>query len=220
MVTLVTIRPGVTFASGAAASFKRAEKAWRKRITSNFTYRSPELQQKMYEAWTAYVNGTGPKPPHGRAIQPKYSWHCKGLAIDTDDWKLKGFIALMKDHGWIRVVSKEEPWHFQYYADQDKHLGEPAGEVTPAPKPPTPVTPVEEEEDDMKGAFYKNANGVTVYVLFNEVSGFYHEWVGINPASNNTIATTWKTGPWMELTASVAGALKSNLANVRSGKGL
>jgi hypothetical protein len=145
--TLTTIRPGVTFTPGAAASFRRLERALGRRVDVNSTYRDWGLQLRMYDDWRAYVEGRGPKPNHSRAVQPKYSVHCQGKALDSDDWRTPGFIALAAEHGWIRTAASDptERHHFEYQWWHDQHRDDPEPAtitITPDPEP-------EEEEDDM-----------------------------------------------------------------------
>lgn len=122
-----TIRAGVQLAADAADSFRRLEHAWGEPVDVNSTYRDWDRQLRMYNDWRAYVNGTGPKPNHSRAIHPKYSKHCLGLALDSDDWTSPGFIALATEHGWIRTAASDptERHHFEYQWARDKHRGEP-----------------------------------------------------------------------------------------------
>ena len=137
----VTIRPDVVFEVAAARSFRRADAAWRARsglmIDANSTYRDWALQLSMYHAWEAWVNGTGPKPNHSRAVHPDYSRHTTGLALDSDDWATPGFIPLMLEHGWIRTTASDptERHHFEYQWWRDTHRNDPA--------------PAGDEEDDM-----------------------------------------------------------------------
>jgi hypothetical protein len=134
-----TIRPGVQFTPDAAASFRRAEAAWGKPIRCNSTYRNYGLQLTMWQAWTAWTEGRGPKPDHSRALHPDSSVHCQGRALDTPDWTVQGFIAHMAEHGWIRTAASDptEQHHFEYQWWRDQHRNEPAlagGGATPIPK--------------------------------------------------------------------------------------
>lgn len=126
--TIVTVRPGVQFTPDAAASFRRLEAALGRHVDVNSTYREWGLQLRMYNDWRAYVNGTGPKPNHSRAIHPKYSVHCQGRALDSDDWRTPGFIALAAEHGWIRTAANDptEQHHFEYQSWRDRHYNAPA----------------------------------------------------------------------------------------------
>jgi hypothetical protein len=133
---IVTIRPGVSFVPGAAASWLRMEADAGRPIDCNSSYRDWSTQYQWWLAWEAYANGRGPRPPHGRAIHPDKSMHCRGVAADTDDWAL---LLGLADHGWRRTAA-DEAWHFEYQYWNDKHRNRPAGGVsTPLPTPePTP----------------------------------------------------------------------------------
>lgn len=111
-------------AAAAAASVRRVDAQMRRPLDVNSAWRDPVLQTKMYDAWIAYVQGRGPKPNHGRALPASQSIHCRGYALDTDDHAL---VRTLNEHGWYRTAS-DEPWHFEYFATQDKHLGQPAGQ--------------------------------------------------------------------------------------------
>lgn len=150
------VRAGVGFTPEAAASFRRAEADLGRWIDVNSTYRDYNRQLSMWRAWNAYVAGTGPYPGHSRALHPDASMHCKGLALDSDDWRTPGFISFMAERGWIRTAASDptEQHHFEYQAWRDMHRGRPSGGgaqplPTPTPKP-EPVTPEEDEEDDMR----------------------------------------------------------------------
>lgn len=148
---IVTIRPGVAFAPAAAASWRRMEKAVGRLIDVNSSYRNYAQQLAAYNAYQAYVNGTGPWAPY--ALHPDRSMHCKGLAVDTDD---QSIVKAMPSHGWRQTaLGIGEPWHFDYFATLDKHQGEPAdGGSVPLPTPePEPVPEPESEEDDMRIVF-------------------------------------------------------------------
>ncbi len=89
------------------------------------------------------------------------------------------------------------------------------GKSTPATE--TPDEGEEEDEDmAMKGAHYKNKAGTTVYMLFNEISGFYVEHSGVDGGKyNNPIAQNWDTGSWPEITEAHAIVIKRSLDAVR-----
>lgn len=141
------VRPGVGFTPAAAASFRRAEASWRAKtgrahIDCNSSYRDYGLQLSMYQAWTAWAEGRGPKPNHSRAIHPDHSKHSQGLGLDSDDWTVPGFIAHMADHGWIRTAANDptERHHFEYQEWRDNHRNRPAGAATgTTPQPPRTV---------------------------------------------------------------------------------
>jgi len=110
-------------APDAAASIARIDAQIGRPLDINSAWRDPELQDRMYEAWIAYIDGRGPKPDHGRALPSWSSVHCKGRAIDTDDQDLG---RVLNDHGWLRTAS-DEPWHYEYFAHRDNHRNAPAG---------------------------------------------------------------------------------------------
>ncbi|QMU97974.1 M15 family metallopeptidase [Microbacterium esteraromaticum] len=123
---IVWIRPGVGFVQSAADSFRRLEARLGREVDVNSTYRDWDKQMSMYLAWQAYVNGTGPKPPHSRAVHPAYSIHCQGRAVDSDDWRTPGFISLAAEYGFIRTAASDptEQHHFEYIASRDQYQGE------------------------------------------------------------------------------------------------
>lgn len=168
-MTLVTIRKGVTFEAGAAASFRRAETARGRQINTTFTYRSPAEQQRMLDQWNAWLAGKGPKPDFYRPISPKLSWHCKGTAFDSFDARTDRKLEdLLNEHGWYRVVADED-WHWQYYPAKDKHRGEPAGgDATPFA--------TSTEEDEMEIGYIREKPGATVYAV--------HPWLGTKKGLN------------------------------------
>lgn len=97
--------------------------------------------------------------------------------------------------------------------DFQRYVGEPD---VPPPPPPDP----EESEDDemMKGASYKRTDGVTVFLLFNESSGWWCEHSGTNGDYNNGIARNWETNSWPTITQAHRNVIVSALDNVRQGK--
>lgn len=214
------IRPGVGFTSAAAASFRRAEADWGRLIDSNSTHRDYAKQLSMWRAWQAYVAGTGPHPGHSRALHPDKSKHCLGEALDSDDWATPGFIAFMEERGWIRTAANDptERHHFEYQWWRDQHRNRPASGGSAELPITEPAVPEEEDEDmKLKGASYKRAeDGETVFILFNEVSGFYSEHSGVGGDYNNPLAQNWDTGSWPGITESHASALKRNLDKVRA----
>lgn len=117
MTELVTLRPGLTLEKLAAESWSRMEQAKGSQLDVNRSTVPRDVQMSMYKAWNAYANGAGPKPNHGRAIHPDYSWHCVPIAraVDTDDGV---WIRNHPQYGW-RFVVKDEKWHAQYYPELD-----------------------------------------------------------------------------------------------------
>lgn len=123
---VVVTANGATLAPDAAASWARITKRRGRAIQCSSSYRDWNTQMKMYLAWQAYVNGTGPKPPHGRAIPPWESMHCQGLAVDSND---QAYLKTCSDYGWSQEVglAANEPWHFEYSRARDKFYGTPTG---------------------------------------------------------------------------------------------
>lgn len=101
-----------------AASVRRLDVVLGRPLDINRAYADYNEQMRYYLAYQRYLNG-GPWAP--LALHPDKSWHCKGMAIDTDDR-----LAVFREHGWLFEV-RDEPWHGQYYTSLDKHYGEPAG---------------------------------------------------------------------------------------------
>ena len=95
---------------------------------------------------------------------------------------------------------------------------------TTTPEKSTVALAAEEEEEAMKGLTYTKDSGKTrVYMLFNDVSGFYSEFgagTGNGPMPGtyvNPLAQNWKTGSWPTVTESHANALKHDLDKIRKG---
>jgi len=133
-------------APDAARSVHRIDAELGRPLDVNSAWRDPVLQDRMYRAWVAYLNG-GPRPDHGRALPSRSSVHCRGFAIDTDD---TGLGRVLNDHGWYRTAS-DESWHYEYFPDRDNHRNQPAG---------TPDIPEEVfDMADMVIVTEKNNNG-------------------------------------------------------------
>lgn len=116
-MAFTTLRPGVTFESAAAASWARMEKERGRPLDVNRSLASWDVQLRLWEDYQRYLAG-GPWAP--LALHPKYSWHCLGLAGDTDDDE---WVRAHPDHGW-RFVVLSEKWHAQYYPALDLHRSE------------------------------------------------------------------------------------------------
>jgi hypothetical protein len=110
----------------------------------NSAWRDPQEQEKLYQAYRNYQNGTGPWAPI--ALRPEQSVHCDGEAIDTDD-NNAGMTRILNNNGWFHTVyhwvngvyTLVEPWHYEYDYRKDKFFG-----GIPAGSGSTPI-----EEDDM-----------------------------------------------------------------------
>lgn len=142
-----TVRAGVQFAPAAAASFRRVEADWGSRIDINRTYADYDTQMGMFLAWNRYVASGYDRalyPGHSRALHPDKSMHCRGLALDSDDWQKRGFNEVMAEHGWIRTAADDptERHHYEYQVWRDEHRFDqaPAGDGSQAFDP---------EEEDM-----------------------------------------------------------------------
>lgn len=140
MVEVITIADGVTFTPPAAQAFIRATTNVKRRrgtdIDVNSTFRDPVKQLRMHKASVAWLNGTGPYPGHSYAAHPDFSDHCKGIALDSDDWVYGWIVDELADNGFIRdqLHVPGENHHFRYFQERDNHYGEPIG--TPAAVPP------------------------------------------------------------------------------------
>ena len=153
MTTLVTLRPGVTFAPAAAASWARMEADRGRPLDVNRSYASWDEQMEKYEAYQAYRAGRGPWAP--LALHPSQSWHCIGRAADTDDDE---WIRAHPQYGW-RFVVLSEKWHAQHYPELDLTRNRPAsGDNT------TPLVTPRKDEEDMLFITYKDAAGDRLYV--------------------------------------------------------
>lgn len=157
MVEIVHVTEGVDFAPSAAWAFIRATTNVKRQrgydIDVNSTFRDPVVQLRMYDAWNAWVAGTGPYPGHSKAIHPDYSDHCKGIALDSDDWVNDWVVRELADNGFIRdqLHVPGEQHHFRYFQERDNHFGEPIGQPDVAPAKPA------KKETKVKTYHYQDA---------------------------------------------------------------
>lgn len=155
---VTTLRPGLTLENEAAASWARMEHKKGSRLDVNRSTVPRAIQLSMFNAWNDWVAGRGPKPPHGRAIHPDYSWHCepRARAVDTDD---DAWIRNHPEYGW-RFVVNDEKWHAQYYPELDKFRGTgfPAGNET-------------EDEDEMPITILERKNSALTKSLYDVKKG-------------------------------------------------
>lgn len=157
--------------AGPAASVRRLDVLLGRPLDINSAYRNYDEQMRAYLAYIAYINGRGPWAP--LALHPDKSWHCKGLALDSDD--APGYNRGLsrdtwKEYGWLFEV-KEELWHGQYYTSMDKHYGEPAGgNAKPLPTP-DPSVPLPKDVESMNIIQY----GAAIYLA---APGFWHRFTG------------------------------------------
>lgn len=206
-----------------AASIWRIDVALGRPVDINRAYASWDQQMVYYRAWNAYASNPiawrrthpGQAPPP-LALHPDQSWHCKGMAVDTDESPrtVPALASLWSDNGW-RFEVASEPWHGQYYTSLDRNYGKPAGGSS-VPFP-TPDPPDEMEDDEMKNSavFYtRSRDNQTVYLAFNTGSGWWMEWLSspaIIPAGNNAIAATLGTGSFAQVGEAYATELKRTL---------
>ena len=146
------------------------------------------------------------------------------MALDIGDWwqlKQATFYAECRavglEPGLITkaVAGRTEEWHVIDLAPYDVV---PASTDSHPLETPTSPAPREEEDEDMAmhGAVYKRkADGANVFLLFNEVSGFYVEHIGVDASYNNPLAQNWGTGSWPTITEAHAVVIKRSLDAVR-----
>lgn len=158
--------------------------------------------------------------PYPQAAYPSTSSHGgehdgdDAMALDIGNWAAIGrekFTHYCNKHGFEPNYFSWEPWHI---IDWEPWRTVPAPTPNPTPTP----TPEEEEDEEMalKGAHYTNKAGTSVYILFNEVSGFYVEHSGVDGGTyNNPIARDWGTGSWPVITEGHAVVIKRSLDAVR-----
>lgn len=154
-------------AGGPAASIARIDAQLGRLADVNDAWRSPEQADRNVAAWNAYQNGTGPKAPY--ALNRWQSIHCRGYAVDSDDWYNAHAAAIWRRNGWRQTAryndSRDEPWHGEYDEGLDEYLGQPAGgNAVPFPVP----TPEEVKENPMQYALilHKSTNKLIIADLF------------------------------------------------------
>lgn len=100
---------------GPAASIKRIDAALGHRMQITEAGRTWAQQNAHYQRYLKYGSPI--------ALRPGTSLHEKGSAIDTNEGQ--NHIALLQSHGWRRTVYRNgklvEPWHFEYFAGEDKY---------------------------------------------------------------------------------------------------
>lgn len=203
--TIEWIRDGVGFTPAAAASFRRAEIALGRRIGVNSSYRDYQKQLGMWKAWNRYRDsGFKPSlyPGHSRAIHPDLSIHCRGCAVDSNDWTRPGFNSFIADHGWIRTAAGDptEQHHFEYQSWRDRRAGEgpPAGAAAQS-------LIVEPEEDDMnpRQIHCVDPRGKVLRALLVPGTGYFVKWTETGATYANGIARNMETGSSTLVTVSL-----------------
>lgn len=120
-MTLVEIRPGVSFNEPAANSWYRMESQVGE-ISTNRTTVDYDVQKQLWEEWK---RGEHPEIPV--VLNPDYSIHVyrnwdSGSARAVDSDVTGGF---WHDNGWYETNSVE-PWHREYQPWNDNHINEEA----------------------------------------------------------------------------------------------
>ena len=107
-------------ADDAAASIFRIDAQLGRPVQITEAGRSAEDADKNYAAWIAYQNG-GPWAPY--ALPASKSVHCRGEAVDSNEHD-----APWSANGWVQTAryddDRDEPWHREYFPDQDQHINE------------------------------------------------------------------------------------------------
>lgn len=144
-MALTSLRDGLTLEAEAAASWARME-AHIGRLDVNRSYADWDTQMGLYNAYQRHLAG-GPWAP--LALHPKYSMHCQGLAVDTDD---DARVRANPRFGWVFNVPSEK-WHAEYRPnlDQLRGTGFPQAAATGTAVPfPAPAEPLTLTEDSMR----------------------------------------------------------------------
>jgi murein DD-endopeptidase MepM/ murein hydrolase activator NlpD len=160
------------------------------------------------------------------------------MSVDLDDGRRVSYIHLSKVMGKIgqRVARGQKgvclsgasgygsDWYYgphvhtslwqrpgMAYADTidfEKYVGS-----APGPTPP----PIDRDEDEemMRGASYPTG-GKTVFLLFNESSGWYCEHSGTSGSYNNALAASWETNSWPQITEAHAKVIKTACDKTRA----
>lgn len=188
--------------------------------------------QEFYWDTLPYPQAALPKTSsHGGAFRGKDT-----MALDVDNWSAIGkakFYAYARKHGFEPGYFSWEPWHI---IDWNPWVvpNTSGGNSKPVPKPvpkPTPAVP-EEEEDDMPkntGVTFLSPAGAAraqqreYALIHNTGSGFQMQvssGLGGSLAQTykNSLAKTYDTPSWTEVSEGVADVIKDALAQVRASK--
>lgn len=116
-------------AAPAAASLARIDAQLGRPADVNEAWRSPAQADANYAKWVAYRDGYGPIAPY--ALPASESIHCRGYAVDSDDW-YSAAAAVWRDNGWVQTArypgtNRDEPWHGEYVYSLDNHRNASAG---------------------------------------------------------------------------------------------
>lgn len=142
-MTLVTLRPGLTLESGAAASWARVEARTGRRYDVNSSLRNRAEQQRARDTWLAFnrnptawrrANPGKSDPPF--ALDPDDSNHVNGTAVDSDD--AAQFEKDAWNDGWRRTaLNIGEWWHLDYIPALDRNKGQTSSSGNAKPLDPT-----------------------------------------------------------------------------------
>ncbi|QIG57881.1 lysin A [Microbacterium phage PauloDiaboli] len=106
---------------GPAQSLWRIDGALGHRMQITEAGRTRAQQQAHWDRYQKYGSPI--------AARPGTSLHEKGSAIDTNEGQ--NHVALLQSHGWRRTVYRNgklvEPWHFEYFANEDRYRGSGGG---------------------------------------------------------------------------------------------
>lgn len=198
-----------------AASLARIDKALGRPADVNDAWRSPAQADANYAAWIAFRDGYGPPAPF--ALPAKDSIHCRGYAVDSDDWYHADRAAVWRDHGWRQTArypdqpKKDEPWHGEYFEEYDNHKNDSSGSV-PAPAPD------ESEEDDManpRQIHYTAKNGAIIRALIVPGTGYFVKWTEGGATYANAIAKNMETNSSTGVTESLFNVFEREAAALR-----
>lgn len=168
----------------AAASLARIDAQLGRPADVNDAWRSPAQADANYAAWLRYQNG-GPWAPY--ALPASKSIHCRGYAVDSDDWYNAQRAAVWRRNGWRQTAlypgdpKRNEPWHGEYDRRYDEFYGQPAGggaRPLPIPKP---------KEHPAMRLIKLTKNGATTYALIG--TRFFQSTVDV--AQANAWAESW-----------------------------